>query len=53
MEVLCTLFLHSNKFTMVALPELIEKLGIFTTEKLGLVEEVHDYLFEEMKVNTH
>ena len=36
---------------MVALPELIDKLGIFTAEKLGMIEEVHDHLWEEMNVN--
>ena len=41
-----TPFLHSNKFTQIALPKLLDEVGIFTTEKLKDVKEVHDHLFQ-------
>jgi hypothetical protein len=36
--------------TQEALPELIETLGIFTHEKMPLIEQKHNYAFEKASV---
>lgn len=33
--------------TQEALPELIEKLGIFTQDKMHVIEQKHNYAFEK------
>ena len=34
---LCTVFLHTNRLTQEALDEIIEKVGIFTHDKMDLI----------------
>lgn len=43
--ILCTIFLHTNRMTQEALPELIETVGIFTHDKMDIIEQKHNYAF--------
>lgn len=38
------IFLHTNKFTQMALPELLEKVGLFTQGPIKEVKKIHDEL---------
>ena len=38
------IFLHSNKFTQMALPEILEKVGLFTQGPIKSIKKIHDEL---------
>lgn len=39
LEVVATIFLHTNTFTQYALPKIFSEVGIFTAEKMGIIYE--------------
>lgn len=39
LEVVATIFLHTNTFTQRALPKIFEEVGIFTAEKMDVIYE--------------
>lgn len=39
------IYLHTNKFTQSALPELLEKVGQFTREPIQKTKAIHDKMF--------
>lgn len=46
------IFLHSNKFTQLALPDVLEKVGLFNKEPIQKTKDIHDKLlvtFNSMK----
>jgi aspartate/methionine/tyrosine aminotransferase len=50
LAVASTIFLHSNKFTQISLPELLELEKTLTTDRFISVKENHDWLFNELEV---
>ena len=46
----CTIFLHSNVFTMLALPDIFQKVGIFIGEGFSQLKASHDQLYHQISV---
>lgn len=44
------IYLHSNKFTQLALPELIDKVGQFSYVPIQKTKPIHDRLLQAINV---
>ncbi len=44
------IFLHTNKFTQQALPNILDKVGLFTQKPICNTKSIHDKLFDTFNV---
>lgn len=50
LSVIGTIFLHNNVFTQLALPNILEKVGLFTSPAMKTVETTARYLSTRINV---
>lgn len=51
LEIVATIFLHTNTFTQHALPKIFQEVGIFTAEKMGIIQENYKMITERLQVS--
>jgi tyrosine aminotransferase len=52
MEVIATIYLHTNTFTQHALPKIFKEIGIFTADKMGIIQQNYHTITQKLE-NIH
>ena len=50
MEVIATIFLHTNTFTQHALPKIFSEIGIFTAQKMDIIHNNYKLITQKLEV---
>jgi hypothetical protein len=50
LNVVATIFLHTNTFVQHSMPKILEELGIFTEKNMGKIQEISSKLIEKLNV---